>query len=80
MDHCKKCSEYHRKVQKLESEIVKLKKQLSRSRVDPWASESRKAEAIERDNVAAVIQNADAVKAFQQFRETVKDLLDVDKL
>jgi hypothetical protein len=53
---CGKCTQYHRKVQKLESEIIKLKKQLSQSRVDPWASESRKAEAIERDRTAQIIE------------------------
>jgi hypothetical protein len=53
---CGKCTQYHRKVQKLESEIIKLKKQLDKSRVDPWASESRKAEAMERDAMANVIE------------------------
>jgi hypothetical protein len=56
-DYCKKCSEYHRRAQKAEAEVIKLKKLLDTVKhVDPWASEDRKDEAIQRERMANTIE------------------------
>lgn len=56
--HCENCKALHRRAQKAEAEVERLKKQMSTMRVNPWASESRQAEAEERDRVANLIQRA----------------------
>lgn len=56
MIHCQKCTVYHRKIQKLESEIIKLKKRLEVTPLNTWASTERQAEAEERERMANVIE------------------------
>lgn len=65
--HCACFGTMHRRAQKAESEVAKLTRQLANARPDPWKSEGRKREAIERDRLAAVIERADQVT--QKVRE-----------
>jgi hypothetical protein len=48
----------HRRAQKAEAEVAKLKRLLANARPDPWKSEGRKREAIERDRQAEAIERA----------------------
>jgi signal recognition particle GTPase len=53
MDNCQNCKKYHRKLQKAESLIVKLEKQLRKSNVgvNTWSSVERQLEAKQRDQM-----------------------------
>ena len=59
MEHCKKCSELRRKIQKLESQLLKAEKQLSKT-VTTWDSPERKAEAVKRDKEMAAVEKANS--------------------
>ena len=62
MEHCKKCQELNRRAQAAESQVIKLQRQIKAltetpaRRSDTWASPKRKAEAVERDRMAKVIE------------------------
>ncbi len=57
-ERCRRCSEMHRRLQKAEGEVLRLRKKLEARPLDTWASPERQSEAVDRDLMAGAIDRA----------------------